>query len=1033
MNSFRGLFVGIDRYRSREIPWLGCAERDATALHSLFLDSFGGASTLLLGSSATSAEIKAQLVALADCSPDDFVVMGFSGHGSETHELIAYDTDPDRLSETALHLDELTEYFARIPAARLICFLDCCFSGGMGAKVLSIGLRPRSSEGTDALLQKISGHGRLIVTASRVNEEAWEDPRLGHGLLSAHLLEALQGADEIRSGGSASVLRLLEFVAERVTFASVALGKPQSPTLRGVLDIEFAWPKLVPGVSYLRAFPERGRPQASSAVQSLVAFGVPQNILDAWAEAVPSLNALQVDAVNEFRVLDGANLVVSAPTSSGKTLVGELAALKGTAERRRALFLLPTRALVNDKYQEFRRKYDGFGLRTIRATGEFDDEVSDLLRGQYDVALLTYEKCSGILLGSPHVLRQVGTVVIDEAQMITDPSRGANLEFLLTLLRSRRAEGISPQLIALSAVIGDSRGLDEWLDARLLRRNERPVPLDEGVLRADGQFRFVSAEGDERLEPSIRPLYAEGKHRDWLIPLVARLVGSGEQVIVFRETRDETFFCAEYLAESLGLVPASELLSTLPSSDLSRTSRNLRKVLAGGVAFHNTDLQRDERVAIEDHFRRQDTSLRVIVATTTLAMGVNTPASSVVVVGLTHPGPNPVPYTVAEYKNMVGRAGRLGFSQRGRSYVIARNTAEEHEAWQRYIRGTPEDVVSRLLDKTTDPRSLILRVIAAQPPNAPHMSLDQLVEFLDSSLAALQQRKMSNKWTWSADQLKRDVRELEAHQLVTLRDDSGYELTALGRIAGESGIAVESVIRLVAALRSTQPEQLTDSTLVTAAQLSTELDDVYFPMNKRSVKKELPFWPQVLAQQGVARGVLVALSRGVTEAHVPSLRAKKAYACLVWMSNWPRARMEEFLTQFGGGFAATGALQSISSRTGDLLPTVARIAELLHPGLNLSGRLDALLCGLSLSLPVQLSDLAKALGRDVPRATYLALQRSGITSHEAIASLTDDDLMRCVGNREQVILIRRLLDAAAQKARTEPGIDPLPPVDGRSD
>jgi helicase len=74
-------------------------------------------------------------------------------------------------------------------------------------------------------------------------------------------------------------------------------------------------------------------------------------------------------------------------------------------------------------------------------------------------------------------------IVVDEAQMIADPSRGANLEFILTLIIMRRREAVEPQVIALSAVIGDTNGLERWLGARLLRRTKRPVPLDEGLLR----------------------------------------------------------------------------------------------------------------------------------------------------------------------------------------------------------------------------------------------------------------------------------------------------------------------------------------------------------------------------------------------------------------------------------------------------------------------------------------------------------------------------------------------------------------------
>ena len=91
----------------------------------------------------------------------------------------------------------------------------------------------------------------------------------------------------------------------------------------------------------------------------------------------------------------------------------------------------------------------------------------------------------------PYVLEQVGTIVIDEVQMIADAGRGANLEFILTLLKMRRRDGLEPQLIALSAVIGDTNGLERWLGGRLLRRVERPVALDEGIVCFDGRFRYL--------------------------------------------------------------------------------------------------------------------------------------------------------------------------------------------------------------------------------------------------------------------------------------------------------------------------------------------------------------------------------------------------------------------------------------------------------------------------------------------------------------------------------------------------------------
>jgi replicative superfamily II helicase len=167
------------------------------------------------------------------------------------------------------------------------------------------------------------------------------------------------------------------------------IGRQQEPTVRGTFDGELVWPVFKPGPRYLQVFPDCGRAEATEEIQSLTSFGFPQPLLDAWAGEISSLNKLQLSAINEFKVLDSQHLVVSAPTSSGKTMVGELAALDGAVERRRALFLFPLKALVADKLRQFGRVYGPFGIRTIEATGETSD-LSPLMRGHYDLALLTY-------------------------------------------------------------------------------------------------------------------------------------------------------------------------------------------------------------------------------------------------------------------------------------------------------------------------------------------------------------------------------------------------------------------------------------------------------------------------------------------------------------------------------------------------------------------------------------------------------------------------------------------------------------------
>jgi replicative superfamily II helicase len=1023
--ALHALFIGIDRFASPRINWLSCARRDAVALHALFTDTFGAGGVLLDDNKATRAAIEAWFRGLAGCSAEDVVVISFSGHGSTTHELMTYDADPRNLANTAIPLSTLADWFSAIPAKRLLCVLDCCFSGGMGAKVFVAEATPRSAESAQSLLDQMSGRGRLVLTASTATQRAWETNRYRHGLLTYHLIQALQGPEEVVDAGKVPVYRLLEYVTRRVTAdASASFGKDQHPTLRGQLDGELTWPVFTPGATYHAAFPERCARPVTSDIHSLEPYGFPAPVLAAWAGSIPSLNQLQIDAINQYRLLEGCHLVVSAPTSSGKTLVGELAALRGVMERKRAFFLLPLRALVNDKHRQFTRTYQGFGIKVIRATGEVADDIPDLMRGHYDICLLTYEKFAALALGAPHLLEQVGTIVIDEVQMIADPSRGANLEFLLTLLRMRRQKGIEPQLIALSAVIGDTNGLERWLGGRLLQRLERPVPLDEGILLADGRFRYLDDKGAEQMVgPVITPEYRKGSSQDWVVPLVRKLVREGKQVIVFRETRGAARGCANYLAEALGLPAAQTALDALPRADLSLASTVLRETLRRGVAFHTSDLDRDERLLIEEQFRAPGSPIRVIAATTTLAMGVNTPAEAVVVVGLMHP--DDVPYTVAEYKNIVGRAGRLGFVERGTSYLLATDHLQVHNSWNRYVKGVPEDLRSRFVSEDTDPRTLILRVLAAaRNATAKGVPSDDIIGFLEGSFGVFQKRQAVENWMWPRQQLAAVLDELRRHGLVEAADGNCYHLTELGRFAGQAGVQVESIIRLVQALRPLPAPQISDPALIATTQLTAELDELNFPLNKASVQKEPGTWFGHLGRQGIPGSLLDLLKRFVPEQHVGTMRAKKAAACLLHISTMPMGQIETMLTQHGrSNDGAAGAVRTVSMRTCDLLPAVARVATILRPDLDLTERIPRLLVRLELGVPSSAAALARYAGTSLSRGDYLELVKANITTPEGIDAADDAVLLNRLGqDPEKVHAVR----AAAEAMKAVPEALALP-------
>ena len=297
---FHGLFIGIDRYVSTEIAELTCARRDAVALEALFADTLSGSTVLLTNVEATRGRIEAELERLTTCSPDDVVVISFSGHGSRNHELVLHDTSLRDLGGTTLPLDMLSSWFSKIPAKRLVLFLDCCFSGGMGAKVLQVDAIPRDFRLAAHHLDELAGEGRLILTASMPDEPAYESPKLGHGFFTYHLLQALQGTEEVVESGKVSVYRLLEYVTRRVIDAARLIGRPQHPTLRGRIDGEITWPVFVVGSRYRAAFPERSSAKARSDIGSLSDLGFPPELVAAWAGADPV--AQRVAAVGHQRL-----------------------------------------------------------------------------------------------------------------------------------------------------------------------------------------------------------------------------------------------------------------------------------------------------------------------------------------------------------------------------------------------------------------------------------------------------------------------------------------------------------------------------------------------------------------------------------------------------------------------------------------------------------------------------------------------------------------------------------------------------------
>ena len=359
--------------------------------------------------------------------------------------------------------------------------------------MLETATRPRNA----LPLTGVHGEGRILLAACDTNESAWEQPGTGHGLLTYAAIQALTKAE----GESVSfpeiadeILRLTRVEAERMAVT-------QRPVFLGNVHGGLTLPVLKRGDNFVAAFPAVAIHRMSGSFAEFVDLGLPPEIVGQWQSHFPQgLNSLQLRAVNEHGVLNGRSLLVVAPTSSGKTLIGELAAIQAVTAGKKAAFLLPYRALVNEKLEDFRQRYGPICLRVARCSGDATDGIGPVLGGRYDLGFFTFEMFLNLALGSPRLLNQLGLVVLDEGQFITDPRRGITVELILALLLRARQQGIQPQLVVLSAVLGNLNSFDRWLDLSLLRSDERPVPLIEGVLDRGGTFQLVDEDGATRTE-----------------------------------------------------------------------------------------------------------------------------------------------------------------------------------------------------------------------------------------------------------------------------------------------------------------------------------------------------------------------------------------------------------------------------------------------------------------------------------------------------------------------------------------------------
>lgn len=429
------------------------------------------------------------------------------------------------------------------------------------------------------------------------------------------------------------------------------------------------------------------------SISELEKFGISEIIIKKLiARGYDKLTLVQETAVNKG-LFEGKNMLVAAPTNTGKTFIGELAAL-ATAKRvgkHRTFYLVPLRAIAEEKFLEFNSKYKEYGLRIAVSTSdrtEFDDDLLD-----YELVVSTYEKLMSLLVRNPSLASQIGVVVVDELQNLGAEGRGVTLEVLLTQLIHFVGKE-RPQIITLSATVPNYEEVAKWLDAIPIVTEKREIELQEGIQYVgDNPFNFKGFTIEKgsilyREHNSRKVSLTKGNLLD-LSSSYAEL-GKTDPMLVFVQRKQDTSSKAEDLAKQANLTSnATKWLNELEERvEATPSTKSLKRCIAKGVAFHHGGLIHEERAIISSAFDNND--IKVVFATKALAEGVNTPAKMVVIF--------PHRYlTVSEYKNMAGRAGRFRTGDLiGRSVLIATRPVEFEAFWTSYIEQPLPRVLSQV-------------------------------------------------------------------------------------------------------------------------------------------------------------------------------------------------------------------------------------------------------------------------------------------------------------------------------------------------
>lgn len=368
------------------------------------------------------------------------------------------------------------------------------------------------------------------------------------------------------------------------------------------------------------------------------------------------------------------NALVGAPTGSGKTIAAELAMWWAFREypQRKVVYIAPLKALVKERIADWGARLTGpMGRTLVEMTGDVTPDPDSIRMA--DIIITTPEKWDGVSRAW-HVreyVQNVSLVIIDEIHLLGG-DRGPILEIIVSRMNYIAAQtGQSVRVVGLSTALANARDLADWLGIAKVglynfRHSVRPVPLE---IYIDG---FPGRHYCPRMASMNRPAYR-----------AIRTHSPQKPVIIFVSSRRQTRLTAQDLMACCGMEDNPRHFLHMDDWEIESTleqvrDSNLRLSLSFGIGMHHAGLTENDRKICEKLFLER--KIQILVATSTLAWGVNLPAHLVILKGTEYydaPSKGYVDFPITDVLQMIGRAGRPQFDDQAIARIFVTDTKKE--------------------------------------------------------------------------------------------------------------------------------------------------------------------------------------------------------------------------------------------------------------------------------------------------------------------------------------------------------------------